>query len=260
MGRIELVEHGSEEVRQTRDFVTPNGNPATFMLRLYPETTDWNTAISCLTEDEYALRGLHFTGWALDIGAYIGGIAVGLLIDNPDLRVVAVEPIPENAALIEENAELNGVRDRLVVLQGAADAPGVKTVQVTWNWGPDAKDVGTFNVYGHRFIGNVGFPQSDHELPHELLICPAYSIGDLLELAGAPRFSFVKIDCEGCEARFFLDPDVYKLDRIHGEWHPPHATVASMHSMLDKSHTLDIWGPGEAKEIGYGRGFVAVRK
>ena len=247
------------EERVSATFRTPGGRLATFTVRLRPETTDVNTVHACLVDDEYGLAGLELSGWALDIGAHIGSVAVALALDNPDLRVLAVEPIPVNADLIRENAEINDVADRIVVVDGAADGPGVVSVQITWNWRPGT-EVGGLQLHGHRFIGNVGFSESDHSLPHDEIVCPAYSLGTLLEMTGADRFSFVKIDCEGCEARFLNDPDVYRVDLISGEWHPPHATPETLHAMLDKTHSLEIWGPGEPIERGHGRGFRAVRK
>src|SRR3990167_7664082 len=78
-------------------------------------TNDWNTLNASMTEDEYGLRGLELSGIAIDIGGYLGTVAIGLLLDHPDLVVHCVEPIPENVDLIRKNADINGVTGRLIL-------------------------------------------------------------------------------------------------------------------------------------------------
>src|SRR3990172_12451074 len=60
---------------------TPNGRSVTFEYR--QDTNDWNTIQSCTAADEYQLRGQRVDGWALDIGAHIGGGALAIFFDNP---------------------------------------------------------------------------------------------------------------------------------------------------------------------------------
>jgi len=88
-------------------FETPRGHLVTMHYRT--DSSDWNTLYSALNEDEYGLRSRHLTGSALDIGAHIGAVAVGLAIDNPDLIVVAVEPVPDNARLLRLNVAAYGL-------------------------------------------------------------------------------------------------------------------------------------------------------
>ena len=110
---------------ETAEWHTPGGHPVKMTYRR--DTTDWNTVSACLRNpmgatwdsgDEYHLpRGL--AGWALDLGAHIGAVTIGLLMDNPDLRVLAIEAVPENAELIKANLALNGLTDRAIVWHAA---------------------------------------------------------------------------------------------------------------------------------------------
>ena len=76
-------------------WTTPHGHPASFYYRA--ETNDWNTISSTMApHDEYAIPS-GLSGVAVDLGAYLGSVAIGLALDNPDLRVIAVEPVPPNA-------------------------------------------------------------------------------------------------------------------------------------------------------------------
>src|SRR5437762_6973756 len=109
---------------KTDQWVSPRGNPLTITYRL--ETNDFNTVSSCLTHDEYGLRGLQIDGLALDIGAYIGPVTLALLADNPDLRVIALEPVPDHVKLLQRNIEQNGISDRATVIAGAAGGPKQK--------------------------------------------------------------------------------------------------------------------------------------
>jgi hypothetical protein len=107
---------------ETRSWQTPGGNVATMTYRA--DTSDWNTVSACLRNpygggDEYHLPS-GLAGWGLDVGAHIGSVAVGLLLDNPDMTVVAIEAVPDNVELIRRNLVQNDVAERCVVLAGAA--------------------------------------------------------------------------------------------------------------------------------------------
>src|SRR4051812_43534664 len=88
-------------------FTSPGGHPV--LINIRDGTNDWNTAFSCLNEDEYGLRGKTLVGHGLDLGGHIGTASVAALVDNPGLTLTVVEPIPENLALIRDNLVLNGV-------------------------------------------------------------------------------------------------------------------------------------------------------
>ena len=146
------------EPRQER-FTTPRNQPVTMWVRA--DTNDWNTLYSCLTGDEYGLRDLHLSGWALDVGAYTGGVTVALAMDNPELQVVAVEPVPGNVELLRLNLEANGLTDRVTVVEGAA-GDGSK---VNIRYGYSGSELATH----HAFVGNMSLlEEPGPENPHTL--------------------------------------------------------------------------------------------
>ncbi len=223
----------------TETWTTPRGHQAVFTYRFRPETTDWNSISSILTHDEYEVANLRLSGWAVDVGAHVGSMAIGLALDNPDLRVIAIEPLPDNLRLIRLNVALNGLEDRVVVIDGAAGGPRDKTQRIAWNWndGPDGMNT------GHRFIGGSHLALDNQNVAHDEISVKSWSIGELLKHVGAERFSFLKIDCEGCEASVLTDPQIDKIDLIVGEYHPPYIDAAGLHKLLDKTHTVDIPDP-----------------
>lgn len=193
----------------TDTWTTPGGHPATFTYR--SDTSDWNTISSILTHDEYGFRGYDLAGLAIDVGAHIGGATIPLLLDNPELRVVAIEAIAENADLVQRNAEANGVADRLTLICGAAAGPGTQTADVFW------RAQGSETVEHHAFIGNSDLVYAHGDAGHETATVACHSLGSIL---GDEEATLVKIDCEGCEWSFLTDPAVANVETIVGEWHP----------------------------------------
>lgn len=220
---------------------TPMGKEARFVFR--EGTSDWNTIQSCTTEDEYGLRGLSLSGVALDIGAHVGGVAIALALDHPRLRVIAVEPVPDNARLLRANVALNDVAHRVRVIEAAAGGPDDEWIDI--GWGYRGSDVATH----HAFIGNATLTAG---ADHETTRCYARSLQSLVGTYGS-EISFAKIDCEGCEARFLATPFVDAVAEWRGEWHPPHIDEAGIHALLDATHEVTTWGPGPG-------GFRAVRR
>lgn len=225
-------------------FRTPHGNPVTFALR--PGSSDWNTANSCCGEnDEYHLpTGL--SGWALDVGAHIGACAVPLLLDNPDLRVVAIEALPENATLLRENLRMNGVADRCIVLEGAAGDG--KPTRI--GYGPRSGD-----LQHSEFIGSMHAPETADfiEVPGFSLM-DAYNAADLDLWKSDDGFVWVKSDCEGGEYPFFGNGGsaLGRLAFITGEHHFGYSQIEEI---LAATHDVTM----TSGEPSFGH-FEAVRK
>jgi FkbM family methyltransferase len=150
------------------------------------DTNDWNTLNACLTEDEYGLKDLRLSGVALDIGAYIGGVTIGLALDNPELHVVAVEAVPPNVVLLRENLTRAGVAERVTVVEGAAGN------------------------------GKPVMPEADLRASHSAMV-DTISLASLVADYGP--FSFAKVDCEGCEYPFLSGSGLEGVALIRGEEH-----------------------------------------
>jgi len=231
---------------------TPNGRSVTFEYR--QDTNDWNTIQSCTAADEYQLRGQRVDGWALDIGAHIGGVTLAILADNPTAHVVAIEPVPDNLRLLRRNLDLNGFTDRAIVVDGAAGPPDVAETVIRYNFRGDA------NLLHHAHIGNTALVYERAGIEeHDERTAPVYSYSALWRLVEEPP-SFVKIDCEGAEYGFLADPAVGGCPLIIGEWHPVPwqgvgRTRLDILELLGESHWITFTGP----EAGPG-GFRAVRR
>jgi FkbM family methyltransferase len=186
------------------EFPVPGYGPVSMTVR--EGTNDENICRSILVEDEYRIRPLRLAGTALDIGAHIGAASVLLAVLNPELRIIAVEPIPPNLDLLRENIDRNRIADRVEVLDGAA---GRGKVRVAWNWRGDPSAV------HHRFIGNQHFSSGT---PHDTVTVRGYTLRQLVWLAGG-AVSFLKIDAEGAERTWLRGPALRRVGIIAGEWH-----------------------------------------
>jgi FkbM family methyltransferase len=234
-------EHGPEyhHGQETRQWPTPHGNVATLTYRA--DTSDWNTVSACLANpygggDEYHLPS-GLSGWALDIGAHIGSVTIGLLLDNPDLQVVAIEAVPDNVELIRINLAQNGLTERCVLLAGAA-WKGRGTIDIEYGY------TGSEMAEQHAYIGSVT-PWLGAPGEVKSAAVPIYALKDALAYTDG-SFVWVKTDCEGCEHYFLKGPLLAKLGVIEGEWHhrdgDPEAFAAQLGKTHDVTYTEGIGG------------------
>lgn len=224
----------------THTWATPGGRPATFAFR--EGTNDWNTINSCLAADEYHLAGRVLFGTVLDIGGYVGSVGVTIAIDNPEARVVIVEPVPENQDLILTNAMLNDVADRVTVFRGAIGPAGVGTSEIRFRY------VGDLNLEHHAFVGNSSLSYlAGGPVPHETMEVETLGLGALLDRFGIDEPELVKIDCEGAEWPFFETAtvaDLRRLPEIIGEAHAVMGhTSRDLLGVLGKTHKVMLLGP-----------------
>lgn len=229
---------------------SPNGRSMRFRYR--EDTNDWNTINACLGwNDEYHLRGRQVSGWAIDIGGYLGSVGVALAVDNPDAKVLVVEPVPWNASLIVENAELNGVSDRVIVYSGAVGPEGITTSEIRFGYRGDA------NLEHHAFVGNSSLAYDDGgETPHDSLTVETLGLAVLLERYDISEPAFTKIDCEGGEWSFLDTPDVSRLPYIIGEAHAVRGHRGKdITQLLAETHDVTLDGDAEGTCE-----FVAVRR
>jgi len=184
--------------------------------------------------DEYSLpEGL--TGFGLDVGAHIGSVTVPLLLDNPELWVVAIEAVPDNVEMLRENLALNGLEGRTTILAGAAWS-GKGSIAVEYGY------TGSEVAETHAYIGSVT-PWMDAPGDKQTATVPRYSLTDVLKTTAGKGFVWVKSDCEGCEHLFFRGAGLRKLGTIVGEWHQRDGTAEDFAARLSKTHDV-TWSEG----------------
>lgn len=220
---------------------TPNGHQIGLVGRT--GTADNAVANGVLGEDEYQLQGHSWSGWAIDVGAYTGAVTVALGVDNPGLRIIAVEPVAENAAIVTENARRNGLAERVIVECAAATAPRVKSVTLPYAYrsvgiegGKGGPIVPPGYVADTRMMAGL-FHYPAGEMDAETLTVPGLSLSAILRKYAIDRVALLKIDCEGCEWQFLTDRAIGRVDEIVGEYHSEPA-VDGLADLLAATHEV----------------------
>lgn len=212
-----------------------------------------------MIEDEYELASLDLTGLALDIGAHIGAVTIALALDNPTLRIKAVEVVPENVEMLRLNVAQNNVTDRVEIIEKAAGGPDEqsRTCYMRHRSHPAATDE---YVAKSRYIANSFWSPEENGAVFD---AEAVEIGCVsLDDLATEDVSFIKIDCEGAEWEFFRAPALAKVTMVTGEYHwdyrwqgdaatlkadsakrSPRAANAQdeLHRLFDRTHTLTSW-------------------
>ena len=175
-----------------------NGVPVAFN----PSCVNIDSLIETFIKGEYevpeVLSGLRGRD-VIDVGASIGDTALYFVL-NGARKVIAVEPLPNVAKCAEENLKLNGVTDKVKVINAALSR---KPVSVPCDY-----DVQLSNVFST--LKGSGTCK-----------VPGVTLGDLLSMVDDPYL--LKMDCEGCEAQVILGPERERLrffEQIIFETHP----------------------------------------
>jgi FkbM family methyltransferase len=161
--------------------------------------------------DEYQLADLHSDGLMVDVGGHIGSVCIAYLVDNPEARAVAVEPLPENVEMIRTNAQSAGVSDRLSIVAGAFGTTSV-----------------AYGHTDHRYIGNIGGANGEVVTVEEITLTGL--------IAEHGPVSVLKTDCEGGEWALLADPAVADVPLIVGEYHT--FGPVALHALLDATHDV----------------------
>lgn len=212
---------------------TPRGNRVELFTR--PDTNDAAMVTGLLSTDEYQLRDLDLSGWALDIGSHVGTIAIALAVDNPNLSVIAIEPVPDNAELIRRNVAVNFLGTRVFVEEAGAGALGQATTPCMYGY-TESDNPDTGYMQQSRFVGNL-YRTKEHPVGTSIE-ARAVSLSGLVAKYGVTDFRFAKIDCEGCEYQF-LSSGAEVVEEIIGEWHdgPPE----QIYDILEPTHHVTIY-------------------
>jgi FkbM family methyltransferase len=142
------------------------------------------------------------SGVLLDLGANIGMTSVWLATRFAFTQVIAVEPDPNNAALVRQNLELNGISGQ--VLEAAI--------------GPKE---GTARFHSSE-LSNLGRLSENGSL-----LVPMISVDTIIKKLAVRSFALIKIDIEGGEQDLFDGPI--------GWLACAHAIIIEFHPTVDRS-------------------------
>lgn len=222
-------------------YLTPKGHDVHVWAR--PETSDGPIIETLLGADEYRLGKMPtLTGWAIDLGAHIGGITLALLADNPELEVIAIEPLAENLEVLARNTA--PWVDRCHVLQAAAgDRPIAYSFGITDELPDDYR-------LANRFVAGPA-----RALDAEVVPALRVTLGGVLDQYGIDELAFLKTDCEGGEWAFLADPEVKRVALIRGEFHDDPTLGQAMVDLLAPTHDVTLWTEGRVVGL-----FEAVRR
>jgi len=157
---------------------------------------------------------------------------VALALDNPDLRIVAVEALEENCASILQNVRLNGIEDRVTILHDAAGTEEewakAALVPIVYGW-HKALNQPDHYMADNRYIGGMVGPNTTSETEW----CRVVSLGHICDVFAIPEVALLKIDCEGCEWFFLDSPALSKVRKVIGEMHVGrHGGAARLRELL----------------------------
>lgn len=193
---------------------TPWGVPLTGLWR--ENQCDCGILTSCIQQDEYMLQA-HRLGpgmTAVDLGANIGAVTMALA--SLGVNTVAVEMLPENVNLLEQNLARNNL-DATVVSAAISDENN-KTVRAYYG------DPETAKGRGHFFIGEMSeYPRLGPTERRSFIDVPTLSISSLFYRYQIKHCHYMKVDVEGGEWAAFKDLNIATLksiDILHGELHP----------------------------------------
>ena len=211
-------------------------------------TTD-AMAVMALANDEYRIRSRSLSGWAIDVGAHIGTVAITMARQNPGLRVLAVEAVPENSDLLEQNIK-RMAPGQVTSIRAWAAGPNDLTGTCHYGYKGHRDTESDGYISAHRFIGNTWTDLAGPEFSVEM---PAVSIDGLMERYAIDEVELIKIDCEGCEWAFLDTPAISKVKSIVGEYHggypgkPGHQPnpIAKLDHLLGRTHRLEIFDSAE---------------
>lgn len=149
----------------------------------------------------------------LDIGAQVGVVSTYLGMKHPEIRIIAVEPHPQNAERLRRNLEANGVKN-VTVIEKAVTGDGRKIVLR----GDASQNSGGFSAFGGSGAG---------------VEAESVTLANIFAFYEIDRLALLKIDCEGAEYEILRsagDVLLSKIGAIRGELHTNQHLIKQGHT------------------------------
>jgi FkbM family methyltransferase len=178
-------------------------------LVLRPRTGDEPTFDAVIVREEYGLPfDLPDEPFIIDAGANVGYTAAFFAEKYPSATIYAIEPESANYGLLVRNT---GAYERVVPVRGALWYESGHVEIVDENASSSAFRVGSSDSTG---------------------TVPAYTVSDIISMAGRTRVNLLKIDIEGAEKELFESGQTDWLDHVDAmvielhDWFKPGCAAA----------------------------------
>ena len=166
-------------------------------LQIRAGTSDIEVFYQIFVEQEYGVMdGFRDVGLIIDGGANVGYSAAYFLSTFADCEVIAIEPDPENAKVLQLNMAPYGKRVRCVEAGLWSHSARLKMAESSFRDG----------AHWARQVRECG--------PEESGGLPSVGIGELLRDSGHPRISVLKLDIEGAETVLFSSGYEDWIDKV----------------------------------------------
>lgn len=192
------------------EYTTPWGVPLKAFGR--DDTSDMNTLISSIKEDEYQIQRLGSKGIAIDLGAHIGAVTLALLAKGFD--VYAAEMLPENVLAFNANIGLNQYLNRSLgkTYLYACAITGKPVEEVTAYYSDPSNEAGR----AHEFIGTLVKRKVTLPILRDgnALTVKTKTLTDVFKENNIERCDFMKVDIEGSEWEIFENTPKDIINRV----------------------------------------------
>jgi len=151
--------------------------------------------------------------WALDyfldLGSNVGHYAVIACCYMPKIKVIAVEPFPNNVRYLNELKESNGLCFDIID-RAADDSDNEKKIFYYPVSKSSSKLAGTGRLF-NSFQGSGGVYD---DLPYKTLEVKTISLDTILRDIDNKAFGLIKVDCEGNEMNILKNSSVLSYDNV----------------------------------------------
>ncbi len=185
-------------------------------------------------KDHTALPGFDGMGskYILDLGANIGLYSLKIKGNNPDCRIICVEPDPAMFDLLVKNIKSNDVRNVSLVNLAVAGSEGkIELGTIPECGGITGKYLGKIKLDSRSWIDPVRIKSISVE---------TVSLSQLIKKYQFPYVDLIKMDVEGMELDVLrgASPILSKVDKIVLEWHEEDSKVELINFLQDKGFNL----------------------
>ena len=172
-------------------------------IKLRTKSTDLQAFANVWILKEYNVEGFEINknDIIIDIGGHIGLFALYASLNCPSVKIISIEPYPQNFSLLVENLKNNKL-DKLIIINKAI-SKSEKIISLFL----DSLDDAAHSIYGKG---------------KKSIKIKATTLGQIMKENQIEKCNILKMDCEGAEFEIIeslTNEELSKIDKIYLEYH-----------------------------------------